>query len=168
MDQGVRREKPAARQREAEDGQVDPRIGDEISRMLSKLKPAGERRPPAAPRAPEAAHDVGGSLALGLAERIGKALRASGDRTRALEERMEGVIQRASEELENAHKRVEALEARLKASEERERKLEARIRDGDQWMQRIYDTLSEQMAANPDLFADLSDAAGGRPGAEQA
>jgi hypothetical protein len=167
MDQVVRRDKPPARPREAEDGQVDPRIGDEISRMLSKLKPPGAQRAPAPPRAAEAAHDVGGSLALGLAERIGKALRASGDRSRALEERMEGVIQRASEELENAHKRIESLEARLKAAEERERKLEARVRDGDQWMQRIYDTLSEQMAANPDLFADLTEAAGERPAAER-
>jgi chromosome segregation ATPase len=166
MDLAVRRERQRADQATAEEVRLDPRIGDEISRMLSMIRTPEEPLSKASPRADKA--DKAGeqrpdwSASLGLAERVGKALRLSGDRARKLEERMESVIQRASEELETAHKRIEGLEARLRAAEAREKQLEARARDAEQYLQRIHETLAEELASTAGLFGDMGEAAGDR------
>ena len=158
MDLAVKRERQRADQAATEDVRLDPRIGDEISRMLSMIRTSDEPLAKAAPRADKAGDRPDWSASLGLAERVGKALRLSGDRARKLEERMESVIQRASEELETAHKRIEGLEARLRAAEAREKQLEARSREAEQWMQRIHETLSEELTSSIGLLGDMGEA----------
>lgn len=157
MDLTLRRDRRQAEQGAVDEARLDPRIGDEISRMLSMIRAPEDAGRKAAPRADEPRESHDWSASLGLAERVGKALRLSGERARKLEERMEGVIQRASEELESAHKRIEGLEARLRAAEVREKQMEARAREAEQWLQRIHDTLSEEMTANLGLFPGSDD-----------
>lgn len=156
MDVAVRGGRQQA-EHDGDEARLDPRIGDEISRMLSMIRVPEEPRKRTAARAEAPRDTPDWSASLGLAERVGKALRLSGDRARKLEERMEGVIQRASEELEAAHKRIENLEARLRASEAREKQLEVRARETEQWLHRIHETLSEEMAANLGLFPEGAD-----------
>lgn len=159
MDVAVRRERPRVEPATSEDVRLDPRIGDEISRMLSMIRTPEEPLAKPAPRAEKGGERPDWSASLGLAERVGKALRMSGDRARKLEERMEAVIQRASEELEAAHKRIEGLESRLRAAELREKQLEARARDAEQWLQRIHETLSDELATSVGLLGEATEPA---------
>ena len=138
----------------------DSRMNSELVRLLSMARPSDAEHGASHPPAAASRDRPDWSASLDLVRRVVGELRASAERVQSMEARTQAVLQHAAKELESARARIEALEARLRASESREKQCEARAKEAEEWLQRIHDTVADELPLS--LLGSLSDSSPGQ------
>ena len=129
--------------------QADPAAdsSDNILSLLARTQQPG-RWPPE--RKPGTEPDW--SVALDLVQQAAVAIRASAERTEAMETRARSLWARATQEIERAQARIGELEARLQDAEARASAAEAEVAEAREWAQRIHAALAAELSAGTKLI----------------
>ncbi|HEX8166922.1 MAG TPA: hypothetical protein VF601_14205 [Beijerinckiaceae bacterium] len=133
---------------------VEPQVADGIEKIISLMRPSGERADQA--RQPEQPSKPEWATSLALVHQAAEAMRAGADRWHEVETRAQALLARATKELDAAQRRIAELEARLRASEAVQKKTETRAKEAEDWLRRIHEAIVGELPAGLNLLSELT------------
>lgn len=103
----------------------------------------------AAAEAPAASTGRDFASAIEIVREAAQSIRAAELRAAEAEERMDELVQRATEELRAAELRIQRSDDRARAAESRAAEAEGRLREAEDWLDRIYEVIAQELPQRP-------------------